>query len=364
MKIDIISIDFYPYMGIDRSALIELSAGLVKRGHDVMVHTTPYLLNRSWKLPAEDNVAGVKVRIYRLYPGYIFFPHVRDSDVVHLYRFGGLYFYIQSFLHSREKLITTLVGEEVISYHKLRNKLFGHLILNRARKIIAVNAKEANFLHDIYKIDMEKIEIIWDVGVPESSLREPSDNFPEIDLVRRLLTKTYFIRVARIVPFKEIEFGIKLVSKMEGVYFVVVGPPENRGYYEQLKRIARELNVSDRVIFTGSVSRDAKISLLRNARFYLLNNNEASGVATIEAMAQGVPVLGIYYDQYNDILKDSNSIRFRTLEDALAKANLLIKDSGLAQSLGRAGMKEVREELCFERTLDHFERIYKEVLGL
>ena len=102
---------------------MEISKDLVRRGHDVQVHTTPYLVNGFDKLPADDHIEGVNVRIYRLYPGFIFFPRVRNCDIVHLFSFGPIYYWMQSFLQSKKKLVTTPVAEEVVSFYKLRNRI-------------------------------------------------------------------------------------------------------------------------------------------------------------------------------------------------------------------------------------------------
>ena len=178
MKIDIIAISFYPYEGIDKNWVMEISKDLAKRGHDVLVHTTPYLVNSFDKLPADDHIEGVKVRIYRLYPGYVFFPRVRNSDIVHLFSFGPIYYWIQSFLQSKKKLVTTPVAEEVISYSKLRNRIFGHILLNRGKKIIALTSDESTFLREKYGIEKEKINVISPSILSMDSFKEPSSNFP------------------------------------------------------------------------------------------------------------------------------------------------------------------------------------------
>ena len=170
--------------------------------------------------------------------------------------------------------------------------------------------------------------------------------------------------MARIVPLKEIQFGIELVSKLDDLNFVVVGPIEDNAYYDKLRQYALNLNVAERVIFTGSVSFEAKISILRSAQFYLFNNREGFGVATLEAMAQGLPVIGLDYDAYDDFLDDSNSLRFKTLDEAVEKANVLISDREMAQSLGKAGMMKVKKEFSFEHVMDQIESTYREALGL
>ena len=121
------------------------------------------------------------------------------------------------------------------------------------------------------------------------------------------------------------------------------------------------MNVSSRVIFTGPLSSNAKTTLLRNAQFYLLNNYESFGIATLEAMAQRLPVLGVNYDVYNDILNDGNSIRFSTLEEAVDKANILIRDSQFVESIGKSRMKDVNGKFTWESVMSHIEKTYRQV---
>ncbi len=55
-----------------------------------------------------------------------------------------------------------------------------------------------------------------------------------------------------------------------------------------LQEIARELNISGKIIFTGSISEQEKIDYLKNSKIYFqLSEYEGFGIAAIEALAAG-----------------------------------------------------------------------------
>ena len=72
--------------------------------------------------------------------------------------------------------------------------------------------------------------------------------------------------------------------------YVVIGDGPERG---RLRALARELEVEDRVEFTGQLDHEHALARLGEAHVMALPSvDEAFGVAYVEAMAAGIPVIG------------------------------------------------------------------------
>jgi glycosyltransferase involved in cell wall biosynthesis len=73
---------------------------------------------------------------------------------------------------------------------------------------------------------------------------------------------------------------------------VLAGPCLDQSYLNQLQEIASELNIADRIHWTGMLTGDAKWGALAGAEAFILpSHQENFGIAVVEALACGTPVL-------------------------------------------------------------------------
>lgn len=362
MKIDYICIAYDPVIGGTETIVKNNAERMVRRGHDVTVHTSTYNPNYDGEIRRREVINGVKVIRYRLFPFFIFFPRIKKPEIIHLFSFGDN-FIIQSFLRRRNTLITSPIGEEMYSSHKKRIKLAGKYALNFSRVIAAMTEYEKNILVETYGIDRNKI-ILWPAGVDDGAFSPPDLNKVKKTVVD-ISRFRYFIRVARIDRFKELEFGIKMLSNLPDMCYVIVCVFHDNDYLNEMKDMAYKLGVSDRLIFTGRINEDEKRFLLRHAVFYLLANHESFGITTLEAMAQGIPVLAANVKEYTGIIFDNiNSLvyEYGIVEDATNKALRLINNDILRKELGENGKDAVRKNFMWDNLSDIIEKIYSNQL--
>ncbi len=73
---------------------------------------------------------------------------------------------------------------------------------------------------------------------------------------------------------------------------IIAGGDRTSGYGQRLKKLVREKQLSDNVVFTGFVSDSECLELLRNARLFLApSRGEGFDIPPLEAMSCGVPVI-------------------------------------------------------------------------
>lgn len=118
-----------------------------------------------------------------------------------------------------------------------------------------------------------------------------------------------FVNVAEALPIKNQELLIASFAERflhKRVKLQIVGDGERLGF---LRRTASELKVSDQVEFLGRLSRDdVKTTLRRADCFVLSSHHETFGVALIEAMSQGLPVIATACGGPNDIVDKTNGL--------------------------------------------------------
>jgi glycosyltransferase involved in cell wall biosynthesis len=161
------------------------------------------------------------------------------------------------------------------------------------------------------------------------------------------------IQVGRMEPLKGHASHLKalaLLSDVPGWVCWQVGGaqrPQEIGYLNELKKLATELKIADRIQFLEE--RSDVPQLLAAADIYCQPNTEpeAFGLTLVEALATGLPVVTTDIGGAKEILDESCGI-FAARNDALAISEALrklIKDNSLRAQLGAAGPARAHE-LC------------------
>jgi len=163
------------------------------------------------------------------------------------------------------------------------------------------------------------------------------------------------INVARINRVKGQEFAVRLVSEAKqlgvSVKLLLVGEFQDLDYTEHLRRLISQLGLQDMVTLTGF--RDDVHSLLHAANIYVHTAiEEPFGLAVIEAMAAGLPVVAFAVDGVNETVIDQHTGYLVPSGDlsGLRTATLnLASDSSARSRMGAAGMDRVKSRF----TADH-----------
>jgi glycosyltransferase involved in cell wall biosynthesis len=129
------------------------------------------------------------------------------------------------------------------------------------------------------------------------------------------------------------------------VRFVLAG--ERGSYYPRLRQMADDLGVADRIDFPGTISLETKIALLQRCSVYLQPSRyEGFGLAVLEAMSCGAPVVTSSVGAVPEVVGDAALLVDGTLPSAIAAGVLeLLGDPTRREAMGHAG--RARAEALF-----------------
>ncbi len=127
----------------------------------------------------------------------------------------------------------------------------------------------------------------------------------------------WYLMVTALVPYKRVDHAIKVCASLKRKLKIVgTGPDENA-----LKALARSLGVD--VEFCGFVTDDELVDYYRQARALLFPGVEDFGIAPVEAIATGCPVIALHEGGVVDTLTPSTAVLYsEPTPDALRTALL------------------------------------------
>lgn len=168
----------------------------------------------------------------------------------------------------------------------------------------------------------------------------------------------------RLAPEKNLAFLLQAFSgvaqAVPNTHLLLIGDGPER---EKLEQQITESGLDDRVHFTGQVSYDHLPGYLSMCDIFVTASvSEVHPLSVIEAMASGLPVMGIQSVGVGDSVCDGETgfLASPDLPAFTAKLTRLCLDAALRQKMGREARKE-SEHYAIERTsavmIAHYERL-------
>jgi L-malate glycosyltransferase len=173
------------------------------------------------------------------------------------------------------------------------------------------------------------------------------------------------MHVSNFRPVKRVDRVIDifhLIQRQVPARLILIGDGPDRGAAEHR---AADLGLGGRVDFVGEQM--DLVPWLSSANLLLLPSaQESFGLAALEAMACGVPVVASRVGGLPEIIEDGVTGFLRDKDDVEGMAVLgvdLLRDSALASRVGEAAAASVRRVYCLEKVVPQYEEYYAEVLN-
>lgn len=362
MKIAILSDLFYPYLlGGAEKQVYEIARRLAKK-HDVHVYTMnlegspSYEVREGIKIHRLGITHGLRKRsMLPLLAYFLSFPKIRKElesfDVINASQAAGIF----SFIHNGNAPIVLTIYDLYLSdwkkYYPFPLYLAGQVLekkmmMGRYDRVVTISEMSRE---KVVKQDMKAPVSVVNMGI-------------DFDRIRKVKVgkRSGVVFVGRLVAYKNIDVLIKAMKKVqerspkEKLAIIGSGDEELR-----LKALAKELGVSVR--FLGFAPENEKIRLIKSSvAFVSMSSVEGFGIALLEAMAAGTPVIAKRLGCYREFCTKDNSMLIP--ESRLSKSiMLLLKNKRLWKKISANGIRTAKN-FSWNKVAERMEKEYESAI--
>lgn len=263
--------------------------------------------------------------------------------------------------HIRIPIITTLHGTDITLVGNDAN--YGEVISYSLNQSDAVTSVSQSLKDDTYKY----FSVNKDIKVIPNFINTEKYKRDENACSRQVFAKSEefilmhtsnFRKVKRIDDVVEIFVN---VNKQKPSKLILAGDGPERSNIEHL---CSKHNVSDRVFFLGKQDNIEKILSISDV-FLMPSETESFGLAALEAMACGVPVVSTDSGGLPEVNKYGFSGFTASLGDVIAMSNYVLKIIETPESLSnfRQNARKQAESFVIEKIIPQYENLYNSVLN-
>jgi N-acetyl-alpha-D-glucosaminyl L-malate synthase BshA len=256
------------------------------------------------------------------------------------------------------KTVTTLHGTDitVVGSHPGMKNITRHAIMT-SDAVTAVSDNLRETAEKTLDIPPGKIQTIYNFVNP---------HFFNPDLAGSIrIDKKDRLAVCHVSNLRAVKSPLDVVGIFHGISRAVDRPVElwiiGEGPMQcSMLSLAAELGIRDRVRFFGI--RHVLGPLLANADLFLLpSRQESFGLAALEAMACGVPVVASRVGGLPEVIEDGVSGMLFDVGDigqAVDKAAQLLTDAAFRERVRQAGLETATRRFCQDQIIAQYERLY------
>jgi glycosyltransferase involved in cell wall biosynthesis len=349
--------------------LSDLARGLAVRGHEVFValaddsplreRLAPLPPQNVFTLPLRNALdLGSALRLARLARALkveIIHPHVaRDYTLA-------------AFAARR-----THAARLVITRHVLFPLSRAHrLALSNVSRVIAVSEAVARSLRARKIFEADKIRVVTN-GIDVRRFEQARAEFERgRSAVRGALRVGIVGELSALKGQEDFVRAARLVAERlgNGVEFIIAGGDASRRgeYRAHIERLIAEMNLGERVHLLGRLDGDEATRLTSSLDLLVsASRSEAFGMAMVEAMACGVPVVATATEGAREIVEEGITGSLVPVGDVLTLAATvvsLLEDEGRRQRLSARAHAVARERFDLTHMVEATECVYTEALG-
>jgi glycosyltransferase involved in cell wall biosynthesis len=361
MRIAILTELFFPHIGGTEVRLYEIGRRLVARGHDVDAFT----IRHSLQVPKEEQMNGIHVHRYGYSPSYFTPNGLRSCTGVLWYSLitafksigtnYDLYYFGQwPLLHGllTKPLVSPCVLEWCEVWRRrivLLEKTLGRLIANH----VAVSEFTKHRMTEFLNLSPQRITVIPN-GVDLSQFSDHTT------------TRTWgrLVYVGRLAPHKGLDDLLEafrvVKEKNSQVELFIAGSGTS---LSSLREHARGL---DGAHIVGQLTEAEKVDLLKSSWLFVMPSaREGFGIAPLEAMAAGTPVLTVDHPDngLKAICKHGNGIVTPPNAASIAAAvSELLSNEEEWNAMSKASLR-FAEEHDWENIVDQTEAYFNSIVN-
>lgn len=362
MRVGIFTESYPPLVNGVSTSILMLEHALTKLGHEVFIITVSdnkkdYVLENNGhilRLPSVNLANCYDYKMTSVYPiKAVNMIKKMNLDVIHsnVEFTVGIFARVVSEQLSIPLVHTYHTNWEDYTHYITKNKkilddickkLLKYLVVffedKTVTELIVPSNKIYNLFKDKYKFT-KNIHIIQ-TGIETSKFYKENFNQKDINSLKKKLgiKKKDFVvmTVSRLAKEKSVDRIInnhkELVKKYSNMKLLIVGDGPD---IDKLKDEAKNLGVSDSVIFTGKVPlSDIPIYYQLGNVFVTASKSETQGLTVVEAISSSLPIVAVKDDSFvNSVIEDFNGFVFTDDEKYINSISKLYEDKDLYNRL-------------------------------
>ena len=298
------------------------------------------------------------------------------ADIVHFPHFNVPVLYFGKYVVTvHDLLMHKFVGGAVTTlpfpFYQIRRVGYNiafYKAMKFSRKIIVPTNYVKNDVVDNYKINPDKVAVIYEGISTFDGAKRDTQNGIRKTLKKYNIEKPYFIYVGNAYPHKNLESAIDAVTKLnrkssENVLFVIAGSRDV--FKDRLKDYVEKRNVHKYVRLLGYVpDEDLGVLLKQSVALIYPSLSEGFGLQGLESMAAGTLVVSSDIPVFREIYKD-NAVYFDPYDvDSISgamKTVMKIPSTKREQMIntGKKFIKRYSWPKMAKQTLDVYQNVLK-----
>lgn len=393
---------FFPSIGGAEKHVYLLSKYLIKHGHGVTVYTStslskddvlslslrpPFIINPIQKEKPFYEEVLEKINIKRFdmklkFWSFNWIPdmskelktNISDYDIVHVHGYHissslvGCYYAKKNnkplILTAHDLIIPMDLPMDAKLLKFLYDKTFGKILIKNASKLIALtedNVKQ----YDERGADLSKISL-----VPNAV---ELDKYENIRIDEGILAKygisdddDILLFVGRIDKYKGIQDILEILPNIllirPNIRLIVVG--SDYGYRDHLELLAKDLNIADRIIFTGIIPDDELTQIYKLSDLFVFPSKmEGFGIVLLEAMINKTLCIAYPIPSVRKVIKNNeNGILVADKKELMNKILYYLENDEERRDLEDKAFKYVKI-YDIRNVVEQLEKIYMEASG-
>jgi glycosyltransferase involved in cell wall biosynthesis len=342
--------------------ILSLAEALARNGDEPRIAT----LKPGW-MTQRAEAAGIPVWIEPQRPGLDLGWVLRFArrlwqeriDALHTHEFGMNSFGSAAALLSRTRAISTIHGRHW-AVDRARRRVAYRLLRALGVPLIAVSNDLASFLEGRLGLSQGCLEVVPN-GIPVQPALRAEERAARRAMIRSELgippKVPLLVAVGNLYPVKDHATLLRALAQLPDPWLAIAG---RGGEEENLRRLARELGIAERVHLLGL--RDDIPTLLAAADVFVQpSRSEGLPLSILEAMAQRLPIVATDVGGVGEAIEDGMTgylVRSGDPPALAAAVGRILASPDRGAALGAAADARVREEFSVERMLSRYRELY------
>ena len=369
-------IPYFSFMrGGDVNVCYNLSKQFTEMGHNVTILTTTFDYNKE-DTDRINNLTMVPIEYKFNLALFIYSPKMKEwldknisqFDIIHLHELRSYQNNIVIKYAKKYNIPYVLQPHASTPKHidkraikEAYDLIYGNNIIRNASTTIAVSEEEAYYDK---QMKAKKVEVIYNgMNLEEFENLPPKNTYK----TKNNLKNPYILYFGRLDKLKGINHVIESFSNLPEKYsdYKLVIAGKITPYKEELDKIIETNNIKEKVIFTGFVEEEDKLSLYQDAEVFVNPVKYMGGVSltVFESILSNTPV--IVTKESGELVEKINAgtlVEYGNIEQITNAIVKIIEDDDLRKTQLSNGKNYINENLSWKTVSKQILNIYEEVM--